>query len=452
MKEEIRPKVKNLKNGILVATKPLQNLHQVAVSISFRGGSFYDGLENGLQSHFLEHMIMRGNKEHPAPSEEIFDIGFGINASTGPNQIKFEGSFHPNHLEEGLALLASIILKPNLTEKNFEIEKVIIEREIDQYNTDLDVFHIDTITKATTPGLEEINYSDPDVYEVLSNLTLQDIKDAYARYLNGKNCLISLVGAFPDEEAERLVEGYFGKMAEGEVNTYDAGCIDEKLPLLDFIFVPNLPAKLKLTYVGETSDFDFAKFLFLQDYLLSASDSILYKRLREEEGLCYDLGMGVARFKDFYRAYLEFTLEESTFMNALMIVKEEIAKICEKGIEQGELSRILKRREISTYPISDDVDNVSSFYDDFLEMGAIETPYETIQKMKKIKPIELKEFAKKLLNNEKLHVLASGGFSKPMFYDLKSFFKAEFEIENLSENTKMLLKPSVMEKLTKKFK
>ena len=72
------PKISTLSNGLRVATIPIQS-DISTIGIWVKSGSIYENKENNGVSHYLEHIIFRGNDTYPQSRlEEITDL-YGIN-------------------------------------------------------------------------------------------------------------------------------------------------------------------------------------------------------------------------------------------------------------------------------------------------------------------------------------------------------------------------------------
>ena len=54
-----------LPNGLTVVTVEMPHIHTMEVSMFVRAGLRYENLQNNGISHFLEHMMFRGNGKYP---------------------------------------------------------------------------------------------------------------------------------------------------------------------------------------------------------------------------------------------------------------------------------------------------------------------------------------------------------------------------------------------------
>lgn len=123
-----------LPNGLEIIAEPLPHARSVSLGFVVRTGA-RDELPawNGV-SHFLEHMVFKGNAEWlPADVNRRFDeLGADNNAETGEETTRYYLTTLPEHLPEACALLASI-LTPAVREADFAMEKGVILEEIAMY-------------------------------------------------------------------------------------------------------------------------------------------------------------------------------------------------------------------------------------------------------------------------------------------------------------------------------
>ena len=54
-----------LPNGLTVVTVEMPHIHTMEVAMFVRAGLRYESLHNNGVSHFLEHMMFRGNRKYP---------------------------------------------------------------------------------------------------------------------------------------------------------------------------------------------------------------------------------------------------------------------------------------------------------------------------------------------------------------------------------------------------
>jgi predicted Zn-dependent peptidase len=104
-----------LSNGLTSVVVDRPTSHQVLISLMVRMGSrFENPAESGI-SHFLEHILFRGNAGAPdsrALTLAFEEVGGMLNAVTGVESTEFFLIAHPDQLDVALARLAQFIREP----------------------------------------------------------------------------------------------------------------------------------------------------------------------------------------------------------------------------------------------------------------------------------------------------------------------------------------------------
>ena len=98
-----------LPNGLTVVTVEMPHIHTMEVGMFVRAGLRYENFYNNGVSHFLEHMMFRGNRKFPnsiALNMVFENIGRDLRASTLGEYTQYGFSPHVSQLEKGLELFA----------------------------------------------------------------------------------------------------------------------------------------------------------------------------------------------------------------------------------------------------------------------------------------------------------------------------------------------------------
>ena len=98
-----------LPNGLTVVTVEMPHIHTMEVSMFVRAGLRFENEENNGISHFLEHMLFRGNRKYPdsiSLNMEFENIGRDLRASTLGEYTQYGFSPHISWLEKGIELFS----------------------------------------------------------------------------------------------------------------------------------------------------------------------------------------------------------------------------------------------------------------------------------------------------------------------------------------------------------
>lgn len=123
-----------LGNGLTVIGERNPAAASVAAGFFVMAGSRDETPEVSGVSHFLEHMLFKGNETHSAEDfNRIFDeLGARYNAFTNTERTVYYGAVLPEKLPELLDLLGQL-MRPSLRNADFDLEKNVILEEIAMY-------------------------------------------------------------------------------------------------------------------------------------------------------------------------------------------------------------------------------------------------------------------------------------------------------------------------------
>ena len=121
-------------NGLTIIGERNPQAKSVALGYFVRTGSRDETPEVSGVSHFLEHMMFKGNENlSPQDINREFDrIGAKYNAFTSEEVTAYHGAVLPERQTELLELLTSM-MRPSLRQDDFDTEKHVILEEIEMY-------------------------------------------------------------------------------------------------------------------------------------------------------------------------------------------------------------------------------------------------------------------------------------------------------------------------------
>lgn len=272
---------------IYVVSDPIYKLTSLSLRVGVGSAVEQQG-EEGL-AHFLEHLAFRSSKNYKEGEIEATMVGYGAhpNAYTCGSKTVYGMTILPEYIRNAPRMLYDMVFNTVITDIGVQKEKPIVIAELDQRGGDDKAYEI------SNPYIDTKEYKRPvigfketirsfNAYKVMdfhdkwythtnanmsitTNLSIQDVKDALIRM---------------DINRSR-VRGKVAVMPEMKYNIND-------------VYFPSRKPELLITYCLPANVFnrdkDTAKMQIVR-YILSGSlSSRLYKRIREELGLCYQLG------------------------------------------------------------------------------------------------------------------------------------------------------------------
>ncbi|MGL6076227.1 MAG: M16 family metallopeptidase [Fimbriiglobus sp.] len=199
-----------LPNGLEIIGETLPTARSASVGFFVMTGSRDEvGPETGV-SHFLEHMMFKGTPRRTALQVNLdFDkIGANYNAYTSEETTVYYASLLPEHLADGVDILADI-LRPSLRDEDFTTEKEVILEEIKMYEDQPGSMAWD-YAKQIHFGSHPLGQSILGTMESVAALTRDQMADYFTRRYSPSNIVVAVSGNIDWPKFVELVEGKCG--------------------------------------------------------------------------------------------------------------------------------------------------------------------------------------------------------------------------------------------------
>jgi predicted Zn-dependent peptidase/predicted Zn-ribbon and HTH transcriptional regulator len=350
-------------NGMQLWYRQTDTLTSVLYGI-IDAGSRHDGDKRGI-AHFTEHLLFDGNSSMSGRALKEFaaNNGLDINAGTSKEFMTVEvGDILPEKLPEAVEILYQTMIKADFNGEDFDREKRVVISEIG-----------DAEDRALSKAMEQVAgmlLADKYRYPVLGNaesvssITKEDVRAFYARTFRPENMVICYAGSKSADEVAREVSQKL-KWEDNDLTWSQSNSdIELQFNQMDTVFDGNgfewkeevdrqgqRQVAVAFGYKGLSSHLDedtISLSLATKIFGGGVMTSRMFRRLREEKGLCYWAGGKVSNFIDEQGliALLGTTNSENykTFISELQQLVDEVrttapftqqeldaAKLCEKA-------------------------------------------------------------------------------------------------------------------------
>lgn len=306
----------------------------------FVGSVYENAINNGI-SHFVEHMIFRGNRSLGSGNElfRYFEaLGGEINASTSFDTTEYWLDFHRDHLQEGIRGFCKFLQEP-LFEK-IEIERSIIMEEILlDYNDEGELIDPEGLVDQCFWPSHSLGFPIIGTMESLEKTTVKDLKGWFRAYYRPGNMLIGITGDFDPESTTRQIATFFEDAPLSPKTTYQG--------------VKASPQKGTQVQWGKFKDnqytvhwsFPLEGLSFkrrLQTQLIhriidDGSNSRLQRLIREEKGLVYDIEASHHCFRNGSLVSLQAVVSLKKFEVFLIELVKVVKDLIQDGVTKAEL-------------------------------------------------------------------------------------------------------------------
>ncbi|HHQ4153988.1 TPA: M16 family metallopeptidase [Clostridium perfringens] len=314
-----------LPNGLKVITIK-KDTRLASINIGVNIGSLYEDEKELGMSHFVEHMLFKGtkNRSNEQLNRELEFLGGDYNAYTDYISTVYSITCLDEEFEKGIELLSDMVLNSSFDEKEMKKEKGVVLSEIKSDKDDIEGLSISR-THEYAFDKSALRNSIAGTEEHVKGFKRKQVYDFYKKYYTPDNCVIVTVSAFSHEQMQKIITDLFGKW-EGKSHKKAKIIKEENKNIVKTTYKSQIEQGT-VTYLyafKEVCEKDKLPLKILSYKLAESSNSILFRELREERGLAYDV-------------YSQMDLDENVnTMNIFTSVREEsideVIEVIDKAI------------------------------------------------------------------------------------------------------------------------
>ena len=340
-----------LPNGLTVVTVEMPHIHTMEVSMFVRAGLRYETLQNNGISHFLEHMMFRGNDKYPnsiALNMEFENIGRDLRASTLGEYTQYGFSPHISQLDKGLELFSEFFSSPTFPE--IELERgIILEEYFEELNED--GVNIDINNQACKLLYPETPMAWPTIgtEETIKSIQTEMLREYFNKHYVPGNMVLAFAGPIEHGEVLDLSKKYFSSLTNGVKpisKDHFIGSINERQEKPGLHFQEDSDSQIELQICFRSCSYNDPDFLVLALISRVFDDgftSRLQRVLREERGLVYSVECRATSMSDLGTMDFDVTMRPEKVLEVTSVLLKEIKTFAKEGPTESELAHIKKR-------------------------------------------------------------------------------------------------------------
>lgn len=398
-----------LENGLNIITLK-KDTELASFHVGVKIGSIYEkGDEKGI-SHFIEHMLFKGTKSRTnSEINDIFEQMAGdSNAYTDQDCTVYSITALKEEIKTGVELISDMLKNSIFHKDEMEKERGVILAEIRTSKDDIEDY---SYRKTVEIGFKNssIKVDTLGTKDTVKNLKRSDIIKFYKRYYVPNNTYVVLVSSYEHSEALNLIKKYFNDWEEKEF-TREKVVVENNIPIKKTSYKHEFEQST-IVYLYTFHNLTKREELVLRilNYKLGESaNSILFRRLREEAGLAYDVYSELNTGKYVKTLMLYASVDEECVEKALKIIDKSIEDINKMNILLDKQNVILMKKVLKT-AVAGTIEDSGELCDYVLHQSIDkEDVYQFVDDMKEMEEIEsddIYEVAKKVLKNPTVHIL-----------------------------------------------
>ncbi len=417
---------KILSNGLRIISVPLKASKAVTVMVLVGAGSDYETKDiNGL-SHFLEHMCFQGTVKRPNTgdiSRELDSLGAQSNAFTSKEFTGYWAKAEKKHFPKLVEIVSDIYQNSTFNIDAMEREKGVVIEEMRMYE---DMPH----TKAPE-AFEALLYGDQPAgrsiigtEENVRALTQEKLVAYRKKHYVAKNTLVVVSGGVNPAQVEKLVKEAFMPISKSKKENKLRTKESQKTPQIKVVYKETDQAHIVVGVRSyNVSDKDNHKITLLETILGKGMSSRLFRKLRDDLGLCYYVRADNDTALD--RGYFGVAsgVAKDKVKDALKAILVEMKRLTEELVSEEELKKAKEFRIGNMYLSLETSDAFADFYSSQELYGLkIKSPEEKAKKLQTVTAKEIREVARKLFVDRNLNLSIVGPYkNEDEFKELLTF-------------------------------
>jgi predicted Zn-dependent peptidase len=280
-----------ISQGVELMVDPMPGSSGVAIGLWFDVGSAYERENECGLSHFVEHMVFKGagDRNGQELSRAIDCVGGYLNAFTERETVCIHCLIPSEYAMLAMEILLDMAYRPRFTKIEFEREKDVIKNEIIAGEDDLEESSQDeffAMLYKGHPASRRIAGSVEGIHQAGFDSLINFHKD---RFFNGK-VTISVAGAVnPD-----AIAAFISKNVPCSIGTRTIAWNPGPVPFIKERRIVKAPGSQIFVFAGISLEHSISEKAFWEMAVASSAygesmSSRLFMRLREEQGLCYNI-------------------------------------------------------------------------------------------------------------------------------------------------------------------
>lgn len=401
-----------MSNGLNIVT--IKKDTQIAcVHFGVKIGAMYESVNEKGISHFLEHMMFKGTttRNNEKINEELEMLGGEYNAYTDYGCTVYSVTCIEEELLNAMNLLGDMIMNSVFPKEEIEKERGVILSEIRASKDDIEDLSFKIASEKAYEN-SPLKYDISGSEENVKKFNKRDIDSFYSKFYVPNNSYMVVVSSLDHEDVIKCIENIFEKWEQKEVVLPKVE-VEDNNPGMFVSCKKDLEQSTIVYLYGVNSiskDMELP-FKILSHRLGESANSILFRELRENRGLAYDiythldLSDNIKTLAIYTAVDKENTEETIDIINtAIDNIKNEVVKFDDRTMEL--MKKVHKTAVLSTLEDSTDLCNYAVH-----QCLDGESIYEFINDMDDLNNINkesIYKVARKFLNNPTIHILKEG--------------------------------------------
>ncbi len=411
----ISPSRHILPNGLAVILHPARHFYSTELALYVKAGSMWENPDNTGISHLMEHLILKGPARFSSSMQFHQDLeqnGLVADGLTKEEYVFFSFECHPSDAPSAIERLYEAIAHPRLDPGELPREKQIIEEE---YYTFFEENRISNeILGLMYPDHKEL-FNLIGKLPVLRRISQKQVRAFHRDRFCGRNMVLCITGRFGRDVLPR-VSKLWGKIPAGRPRRLSLLSSERRRKYL-FIHKadsPQVEFNLSFPAFPWTSP-HYGRLRYLSRILGESACSRLFTKVREEQGLVYDISSSVYGLSNCGLCDIRGVCSPENLIPILDIVENEIKTLQHSGVTDAEFTGARKALVNGVLFAQGSPASINDFYGLWQLLGNRKTLprfQDVIREIESVKPASLAGLARQLFTAQKVRFASMGPIHK----------------------------------------
>ncbi|BCX49551.1 peptidase M16 [Haloferula helveola] len=387
--------------GFRIALARLPESECSALSVHVPAGGRDDPAGLAGLAHFVEHMSFKGTDSRTARciSIETEDAGASLNAFTSEDQTVYEGRGDADCLPLLADIVSDMVWRSNFPESEIGLERDVIAEEIVMYY-ESPTDHIGDLISGALWTPHPLGEPIAGTLESVARVDRQALLDFTSSHHRREDVVISVAGPFTMEQVLEHLEPHLPQALPAPPCQPYIGPAGGTSELLEARETAQVQLALAYRTFGRTDPRRHPARL-LATILGDGASSRLFQKLREERGLCYQIGCDVTFLADTGALEIHAGLDPDSRDEALACIREELDDLARNGPDETELARAKRLHESQTRATMESTAAHASWIGDcVLHHDEVITPEAALAELAAVAATEVRDVARELIQPE----------------------------------------------------
>jgi predicted Zn-dependent peptidase len=330
-----------LPDGPRVISARLPGSRSVAVAAHVLAGARHEAPDEVGVAHFMEHIAFKGTaayRDARAIAERIEGVGGSFNAATDRESTTYWTRVPRSEAARAFEILGELVTRPTLEPAEIERERTVIVEEIRSYLDD-PVEHVHILFARALFGDGPLGREICGDEASVRRLPTAAIRRFWDRAYRPGNVVVAVAGDIEHATAVELTAGAFGT-GDGRLPPPEPAPSLPAGPRSLLAERDTAQAQLVVGVPALRRDHPDAWVLAVLNTVLGdGMSSRLFLRVREEQGLAYDIGSGVVGYADAGALEISAGVDPDALEPALRSILAELARLRDEPVPAAELEK-----------------------------------------------------------------------------------------------------------------